>query len=116
LQRRGAQIAIAGSASEARAVVDQFRPDVVICDIVMPGEDGYTFIKRLRSLAPASGGAIPALALTALATDIDRRQALSTGFQMHMTKPIEIDHLTAAIAALTAHRAGTGAPASRSSP
>jgi len=103
LQRRGARVALAGSAVEASAVVEQFHPDVLVCDIAMPGEDGYSFIRRLRSLDPATGGGIPALALTALATDTDRRQALSAGFQMHLTKPIDIGHLTAAIAALVSN-------------
>jgi len=110
LQRRGAQVALAGSAVEASAVVKQFQPDVLVCDIAMPGEDGYSFIRRLRSLGAANGGAIPALALTALATDSDRRQALSAGFQAHLTKPIDIGHLTRAIGAVV-----TGAGGSRPS-
>jgi len=111
LQRRGAQIAVADSAVEARAVVKEFQPDVLVCDIVMPDEDGYAFIRRLRSLGAASGGHIPALALTGMATDTDRRRAIAAGFQMHLTKPLDPEHLVHAVDTLakTAGRS-TGSP------
>jgi CheY-like chemotaxis protein len=71
----------------------------------MPGEDGYSFLRRLRARGPAQGGSIPALALTALAGEGDRGRALAAGYQMHLTKPVDIDRLRQAVMDLV-----TGAP------
>jgi two-component system CheB/CheR fusion protein len=100
LGRTSARVRVAASAIEAMAAVEEFRPEVVLCDIAMPGEDGYSFLRRLRARGPARGGDIPALAFTALAGDGDRRQALAAGFQMHLIKPVDIDHLRQAVIAL----------------
>jgi CheY-like chemotaxis protein len=70
----------------------------------MPGEDGYAFIRRLRALGVSRSGAIPALALTALAHDEDRDRALAAGYQMHLAKPVDIDRLTEAVLELAASR------------
>ncbi len=102
LRQRGAEISLAGSAGQARVLVREFRPDVLVCDIAMPSEDGYSFIRRLRHLGESCGGRTPALALTAMATDTDRRRALAAGFQMHVTKPFDIEELTRAVATLAA--------------
>jgi CheY-like chemotaxis protein len=67
----------------------------------MPDEDGYSFIRRLRALGAGRGGAIPALALTALAGEDDRLRALAAGFQMHITKPVSMHRLTQAVVALS---------------
>jgi two-component system, chemotaxis family, CheB/CheR fusion protein len=88
----------ADSAVQGLAAVEDFRPAVVLCDIAMPGEDGYSFIRRMRALGPGRGGLIPALALTALAGEEDRQRALSAGFQMHVAKPVDIRRLTEAVA------------------
>ena len=102
LNRSGARVWVAESAAEAMRVVEEFQPDAVLCDIAMPGEDGYSFLKRLRALGPLRGGDIPALALTALAGDGDRVRALAAGFQMHVTKPVDIDGLRQAVVNLVA--------------
>lgn len=72
-------------------------PDVLICDIAMPGEDGYTVLRKIRSWKAENGGAplqrIPALALTAFAQREDRIRALTAGFQMHVTKPVAPEEL-----------------------
>jgi len=68
----------------------------------MPGEDGYAFIRRLRALGGDGVASMPALALTALATDDDRQRSLAAGFQMHLTKPVDIDRLSEAVAELAA--------------
>lgn len=104
LKRTGANVMMAESADEAMAAVEEFRPEVLLCDIAMPGEDGYSFIRRMRSLGPERGGNVPALALTALAGREDRTRALSSGFQMHMAKPVDIDRLTAAVVQLSCER------------
>ena len=101
LSGRGAQVRVAESATEAMAAVEAFRPEVLVCDIAMPGEDGYSLLRRVRALGSARGGDLRALALTALAGEENRRQALLAGFQMHLTKPVDMDRLTQAVAALS---------------
>ena len=82
--------------------VAAFRPQVLVCDIAMPAEDGYSLIRRLRTLARDQGGDTPAVALTALASDEDKKRSLAAGFQLHLTKPIDIDRLSRAVAELAA--------------
>jgi len=96
----GAVVKVAESAAEAMIAVAEFRPQVLLCDIAMPGEDGYAFIRRLRALGVAGGGSTPALALTALATEDDRQRSLAAGFQMHLTKPVDLDRLSEAVVEL----------------
>jgi two-component system, chemotaxis family, CheB/CheR fusion protein len=100
LKELGAEVAVAESAAEALTAVAEFRPQVLLCDIAMPGEDGYDFIRRLRALGVDGGGSTPALALTALATDDDRQRSLAAGFQMHLTKPVDIERLSEAVVEL----------------
>ena len=100
LRQAGAHVRAASSAGEAMATVVEFRPDVLISDITMPGEDGYSLIRRMRALAHDQGGDVPALALTALAAAEDRRRALSAGYQMHLAKPVDVDRLTDAVVEL----------------
>jgi len=98
LTETGADVRVAGSANEAITAVEAFRPQLLLCDISMPGEDGYSLIGRVRKLGVARGGGdIPALALTALAGEDDRRMALAAGYQMHLAKPIDVDRLTRAV-------------------
>jgi chemotaxis methyl-accepting protein methylase/signal transduction histidine kinase/chemotaxis response regulator CheB len=102
LTETGAQVRVAESASAAMTVVEEFRPEVILCDIAMPGEDGYSLIRRVRALGAARGGGdIPALALTAFAGEEHRRRTLAAGFQMHLAKPVDMDHLTQAVADLS---------------
>ncbi|HEU4406959.1 MAG TPA: ATP-binding protein [Polyangiaceae bacterium] len=98
----GAAVRTAASAADALAEVRRERPDVVVSDVGMPGEDGYAFVRRLRALPPGEGGATPAAALTAYASATDRRAALAAGFQMHVAKPVEPADLLATVAALAA--------------
>jgi len=96
----GAEVTTAGSAREALEAVKEARPDVLISDIGMPEEDGYALIKQIRALTAKAGGKIPAIALTAYARTEDRLQALRAGYQMHVTKPVEITELVAVVASL----------------
>lgn len=91
--------AVASCAEALRVIRDQ-QPDVLVSDIAMAGEDGYTLIRRLRQLEAEHGGHLPAIALTALARDEDRDRALSAGFQAHLAKPVEPAELTAVVASL----------------
>jgi len=81
-----------------------FRPDVLLSDLAMPGEDGFSLIAQVRCLAPERGGRIPAVALSALVGVDDRDRALEAGFQMHLPKPVAVDALLAAVARLAATR------------
>jgi CheY-like chemotaxis protein len=85
----GADVTAAESAAEALALLPEVRPDLLLSDIGMSGEDGYSFISRVRALPPDRGGLIPAVAITAYATGGDRARALSSGFQLHVPKPFD---------------------------
>jgi CheY-like chemotaxis protein len=95
----GANVATAASASEARDAVQQWRPAVIVADIAMPAEDGYSLIRSLRTAGTTRGG-VPAIALTALATPADAEAALAAGFQIHLAKPVDSDKLVQTIAVL----------------
>jgi CheY-like chemotaxis protein len=86
--------------AEALELVPRVRPDVIVSDIGMPGEDGYSFIRRLRKLSREDGGRTPAVALTAYARSEDRTLALKAGFQSHASKPVDSQELLLVIANL----------------
>jgi PAS domain S-box-containing protein len=96
----GATVETAASAADALEWLKMNKPDVLITDIGMPGEDGYAVIRKVRQLGVEDGGNIPAIALTAFARSEDRRRAILSGFQMHMAKPIEPSELVAMVASL----------------
>ena len=100
IARTGASVQSCTSASEALSKLIEWRPDVLLSDIAMPEEDGYSFIGRVRALPRDKGGETPAAALTAYARDEDRRQALAAGYQMHIAKPISAPELVMLIARL----------------
>lgn len=100
LELAGASVGVAGSAREAYTLLSSFHPDVVVSDIAMPGEDGYSLMERIRAHPDASIRRVPALALTALASTEDRQRALSAGFQEFLAKPPDIARLTASVAQL----------------
>jgi PAS domain S-box-containing protein len=106
LQLAGATVSMASSASEAMEHILAERPDVLVCDIGMPVEDGYTFIRRLRSIEGTQGSALPAVALSAYARSDDRTKAIRSGFQNHLAKPVEPTELLAVVSSL-AGRKGT---------
>jgi PAS domain S-box-containing protein len=98
----------AATAAEALDVLDRCRPDLMICDIGMPVEDGYSLIRKVRTRSVDDGGGIPAVALTAYARSEDRGRCLLAGFHSHMAKPAEPAELLALIAALVGRaRAGS---------
>ncbi|HYP01632.1 MAG TPA: ATP-binding protein, partial [Pyrinomonadaceae bacterium] len=96
----GAEVVTAGSAQEALKAIEEVRPELLISDIGMPGEDGYELIRKVRSLPAGRGGKIPAIALTAYARTEDRLRALRAGYQMHISKPVELAELVAVMASL----------------
>ncbi|HKP12765.1 MAG TPA: response regulator [Blastocatellia bacterium] len=101
LEHAGGEVRACASASEALAVLGEWRADLMVSDIGMPNEDGYALIRKVRSLDPGMGGAIPAIALTAFAGAADRARALSEGFQKHVSKPVEPFDLIRVIAKLS---------------
>jgi CheY-like chemotaxis protein len=100
LGQYGAVVKAAASAGEALAYVENWRPDVLVADIGMPGEDGYGLIRKVRALSSERGGSTPALALTAYARAEDRLHTLSAGYQIHLAKPITGPELATAVANL----------------
>ena len=104
LQKYGADVIAVASVKEALTIIETAThrsPDVLVSDIGMPDEDGYSLIRKLRQLEAQRGGKLPAIALTAYAGSDDRRQALLAGFQMHVTKPVDAAELVAVVASLT---------------
>ena len=93
----GAIATAVASVDEALAVIEQAKADILISDIGMSEQDGYTLIRKLRSLEPEKGGRIPAIALTAYTREEDRLEALRAGFQQHLSKPIDPTKLIAMV-------------------
>ena len=80
--------------------MSEFRPDVLVCDIAMPEEDGCALLRRIRARGPNEGGDVRALALTAFAGDEDRQRTHEAGFETHLVKPVDIEQLIAAVSNL----------------
>jgi CheY-like chemotaxis protein len=103
LENHRATVLTAASAAEALAVIERQHVDVLLADVAMPGEDGYSLLRRLRALEQSPARGIPAAALTAFAREEDRRDALAAGFQLHLAKPIDASTLVSAVAELGGH-------------
>jgi CheY-like chemotaxis protein len=98
----GVKATRAGSAAEAMQALYEGRFDILLSDIGMPGDDGYSLIRQVREFeARRNRPKMPAVALTAYARTIDRRQIMLAGFQVHVAKPVEPGELLAVIASLT---------------
>ena len=104
LSQRGAEVKACASASEALNEIPTWLPAILVSDIGMPGQDGYSLIRLLRALSPEQGGTVPAVALTSFTRTEDRMRALSAGFQMHVKKPIDLDELITVIASLAGRK------------
>jgi len=104
LGKCGAEVLTAGSAADALAAIEEGRPDLLVSDIGMPGEDGYELIRKVRALPAERGGKIPAIALTAYARTEDRVRALRAGYHMHISKPVELAELLTVMASLIQRR------------
>lgn len=102
LEKGGAVVQAAGNALEAHTILTEWRPDLIISDIGMAHEDGYDFIQRIRT----NGESIPAVALTAYTRAEDRMRALASGFQMHVSKPVEPEELLTVVASLIGRNTG----------
>jgi PAS domain S-box-containing protein len=100
LTQSGATVSAAGNVSEALETLHLEKPDLLVSDIEMPGEDGYSLIRKVRASEQAHVKRIPAIALTAQARPSDRMQVLSAGYQIFLTKPVEPAELVMVIANL----------------
>lgn len=101
LTQYGAEVLTVASATDVLANLESFQPDVIVSDIGMPGVDGYALIQQIRALPPAKGGQTPAIALTAYGTEGDRKRVITSGYQLHIIKPLEPEQLVQAVIALT---------------
>jgi signal transduction histidine kinase len=104
LQQCGAEVAAFGTVPEALAWLDHSVPDVLVSDIGVPVEDGYSLIRKIRAREPGRGGNVPAAALTAYARAEDRLRALEAGYQTHLAKPVDPPELIATVARLAGRR------------
>jgi signal transduction histidine kinase/PAS domain-containing protein len=102
LSRCKVKVSTASNVRDALRIVESERPTVIVSDIGMPNEDGYSLIRKLRALPAARGGSTPAIALTAYARTEERTKTLVAGFNMHVPKPVEPTELLAVLASLAA--------------
>jgi len=100
LRRGGAEVRACQSAAAALAALEGWWPDVLVCDIGMPGEDGYALMRKIRTRGTPPGRPLAAVALTAYARFEDRQQALAAGFQRHVPKPFDTEELVTTVASL----------------
>jgi CheY-like chemotaxis protein len=101
LERNGASVHQADAPAAALAILSEHAPDVIVSDIGMPGEDGYSLIRQVRSLDQDEKRTIPAIAVTGFTRNRDRLQAFESGFNMHMSKPLDPAKLLEAVLNLT---------------
>ncbi|NUQ75595.1 MAG: response regulator [Polyangiaceae bacterium] len=100
LEQSKARVLTAASAAEAMTIVHESRPSAIVADVALPGEDGCSLLRRLRSLPDEQGGRIPAIALTAFTETKEHEQALESGFNLHLRKPADPNELVLALASL----------------
>ena len=109
LERAGAQVQMCMGASQALTTMDRWLPDILVSDIAMPGEDGYTLMRKVRARGMEAGGRVPAVALTAYGRSEDRAKAMLAGFQVHVEKPVDPGDLVATVARIAGQRAAAPA-------
>jgi CheY-like chemotaxis protein len=97
LEHCGARVATAGSVAEALRILEEERPQVLISDIGLPDEDGFSLMRKVRALPTSRGGDIPAIALTGHGAEEDRAQTRGAGFHAHLTKPVAPEEMLAVI-------------------
>jgi CheY-like chemotaxis protein len=110
LAQYGAEVTTASSSQTALAAFERAKPDLLVSDLAMPGEHGYSLIQTVRARPPEEGGRIPALALTAYVRPEDRERALAAGYNRHLAKPIDPSDLASAVAQLVREPDPPGSP------
>jgi signal transduction histidine kinase/CHASE3 domain sensor protein/ActR/RegA family two-component response regulator len=104
LTRSGAEVKTASSVAEALTLLKSWKPEMLLSDIGMPGEDGFALIEKLRSLPAEQGGSIPAASVTAYTREEDQQRAIAAGFDMHISKPVSVTELLSSVRALWTKR------------
>ena len=115
LESQGAEVRCASSADEALACVRSMLPHVLISDIAMPAKDGVQLLREVRLLPISEGGATPAMAVTGFGSSQDRARTKLAGYEVHLTKPLDLAEVVAAVR-LLAHGADGDAVARRRAP
>jgi CheY-like chemotaxis protein len=105
LESRGAHVVLTASAAEAYISIDREVPDVIVSDVGMPDEDGYQFVRRVRTFSPERGGATPIVALTAYSSPQDRMRTREAGYSHHLAKPVDAEELVHVLASFSKGRA-----------
>jgi CheY-like chemotaxis protein len=105
LGAHGARVRVCDSAEEARAALQEDRPDLIISDIGMPHESGLDLMRSVRALGPELGGTVPAIALTGYSQESLRAEAISAGYDRHVSKPVAPSDLMMLAALLLQGRA-----------
>ncbi len=100
LTQTGATVQGARSSLDAFQIFQTWQPDIVVCHVGMPGEDGFGLIQRIRALPQEKGGDVPAAALTAHVRDEDRSRSLAAGYDVHVAKPVDPHTLANAVVSL----------------
>ncbi|HLL54902.1 MAG TPA: ATP-binding protein [Myxococcaceae bacterium] len=113
LQQYGANVIAAASTAEALGTLERFEPRVLVSDLGMPGEDGYSLLRQVRALSREELGRVPVVALTGFAGSAERARALEAGFQSHVAKPVDPLALAKVVSRLA--RGGGGPPLEKSS-
>jgi CheY-like chemotaxis protein len=113
LEPWGVRVVTTSSTEEAQRMLATFRPDIVLCDIDLPGADGLTFMRWLRASSDARLDKTPAIAMTFRYDDVDARTARAAGFDVFLRKPIDPDQLPHIVALLVASKGGKTAPDAR---
>jgi CheY-like chemotaxis protein len=101
LMDQGATVTLASNAAQGYAALLRAIPDVLVCDIAMPGEDGFAFINRVRTDPDDRIATVPAVAVTAYAQDKDRQRAFRSGFHAHLAKPVSRTELISMVSRLS---------------
>jgi signal transduction histidine kinase/CheY-like chemotaxis protein len=107
LTQAGGSVKAVASAREALVMFQLERPDALVTEIALPGEDGYELLRQIRQYEADHGGLLPAVALTSYARADARARLLAAGFQAHLPKPVDPVDLPAAIATMTRHRSNS---------
>jgi CheY-like chemotaxis protein/anti-sigma regulatory factor (Ser/Thr protein kinase) len=108
LEKQGASVRAVASAEEALDAIGTLKPDVLVSDIGMPHDDGYTLMRKVRALPAEQGGTTPAIAVTAYAGNSAREMTLAAGFQTHLAKPIDPTELLRAIVSIVGKESRKG--------
>ncbi|MFN6568420.1 response regulator [Dendronalium sp. ChiSLP03b] len=103
LKQFGAAVTAVASAGEALEVIAKSKTNLLLSDIGMPGIDGYMLMRLIHAMPPEQGGRLPAIAITAYAGEMNQKQALAAGYQLHLVKPVEPEVLLKAITQVLAH-------------